>query len=97
MRFASTITLYNHHQLAGSRLSSAAFIPRLSSSEVNARLRLTSSAVTSRLTLQMQYLLTSLQPLLINEPFVIAVSEETRLLSQAIPTQRFTVITVDIS
>jgi hypothetical protein len=32
--------------------------------------------------------------LLLNEPFVITVSEETLLLSQAIPTQRFTVITL---
>jgi hypothetical protein len=84
MRFAYTITLYHHHYLAGSRLSSAA-----------ARLRLLSSiTVISRLTLQMQYLLISLQPLLISKPFVIPVSEETRLLSQTLHTQRFTVITL---
>jgi hypothetical protein len=47
--------------------------------------------VVPRLTLQMQYLLISIQPLLINEPFVTTVSEETRLLSQAIPTQWVTV------
>jgi hypothetical protein len=50
-----------------------------------------SSASIFRMNLQMQYLLISLQPLLINEPFVTTVSEETRLLSQAIPTQRVTV------
>jgi hypothetical protein len=75
------------------RLSSTAVRLRLWSSVVNARL-LSSITVIPRLTLQMQYLLISLQPLLINEPFVITVSEEKRLLSQAIPTQRFTVITL---
>jgi hypothetical protein len=65
--------------------SSMTVVPRLSDFFPWSRLLqdwLTSLAVTSRLTLQMQYLLISIQPLLINEPFVTTFSEETRLLSR---------------
>jgi hypothetical protein len=92
--FAYTITPYNHHFI---------IIP-LAPSSAAVRLRLPSSGFNARLSFfdhghiktdfRIQSPLIYLRPLLYNEPFFITVSEETRLLSQAMPRQRFTVITL---